>query len=148
MREQNRRSDLIRKTADILKGRDGASLVLVTIIAILVITAVVILRVTTSSLWASADKQYNQDQAYMMASSMGESIDTLIQNGTDPMTFDGKNDNGGVAIPIPGSSIEVSVVQSDDQTYYTVSVVSHVGNAEYQYNAVYQQANGNYVRVS
>ena len=58
-----------------LRGNEGSSIVLVTIIAIIIVTGIIILRVTTSSLWASADKQYNQDQAYIAATSLGEAID-------------------------------------------------------------------------
>ena len=75
-----------RRAAHILKSNDGASIVLVSIIAILVITAVVILRMSTSSLMAGSDKQYRQDQAYMMATSMGASLDNLIVTKTIRLT--------------------------------------------------------------
>ena len=64
-----------KKTAEnryFFLGNEGSSIVLVTIIAIIIVTGIIILRVTTSSLWASADKQYNQDQAYMAATDKNE----------------------------------------------------------------------------
>ena len=75
------KSTLDRRISDILQSENGTSIVFVSIIAIIVITGVVILRVTAGSLWASADKQYSQDKAYLMATSLGESIDALIDDG-------------------------------------------------------------------
>ena len=72
------KTSVIKRTAGILRGNEGTSLILVSIIAILIITCVVILHVTTSSLWASADLQKYQDQAYVLATSMGDSIDDLV----------------------------------------------------------------------
>ena len=75
------KTSVIRRTAGILRGNEGTSLILVSIIAILIITCVVILHVTTGSLWASADLQKYQDQAYVLATSMGDSIDDLVDEG-------------------------------------------------------------------
>ena len=63
---------------DILHENEGASLVLVAIIAIIVVTSVVVITVNVNTLWASADKQYYHDQVYVAANSMGSSIDDLI----------------------------------------------------------------------
>ena len=71
-----------RRAEGILRDNEGASLVLITVIAIIILTSVVILRVTTSTLWASADKQRTQDKAYVEATTMGASIDYLISDGT------------------------------------------------------------------
>ena len=63
MRRYNKTS-LFKRTSGILRDNEGTSLVLVSIIAIIIITGVVILHVTTSSLWASADLQKYQDQEF------------------------------------------------------------------------------------
>ena len=76
-----RNDNLIKRTAHILSNNEGASLVLVSILAIIVLTAVVILRITTSTFMASSNRQLNQDQAYELAASLGESIDILIERG-------------------------------------------------------------------
>ena len=76
-----RRDNLFKRTAAILGNNEGASLVLVAIIAIIVLTSVVALRVATTTFMASANRQYNQDQAYELAASLGASIDALISEG-------------------------------------------------------------------
>ena len=100
---------------------------LVTIIAIIIITCVIILRVTTSTLWASADRQYYQDQAYMRATSLGQSIDALIKTNNYTLT-------PGTTY-IDGNKVEIT--QNASTGKYTVTVTSSVGNVEYQYTAVY-----------
>ena len=123
MRRVNETS-LGRRTADILRSNDGTSIVLVTIIAIIIIASVIILRITTSALWASADKQYYQDQAYMRATSLGQSIDSLIKSHDFTLT--------------PGTTtIDGNTVEVTGTGPYTVTVTSKVGNAEYQYTATY-----------
>ena len=111
----------------ILNSNDGTSIVLVTIIAIIIITCVIILRVTTSTLWASADRQYYQDQAYMRATSLGQSIDALIKTNNYTLT-------PGTTY-IDGNKVEIT--QNAATGKYTVTVTSSVGNVEYQYTAVY-----------
>ena len=111
----------------ILNSNDGTSIVLVTIIAIIIITCVIILRVTTSTLWASADRQYYQDQAYMRATSLGQSIDALIKTNNYTLT-------PGTTY-IDGNKVEIT--QNASTGKYTVTVTSSVGNVEYQYTAVY-----------
>ena len=74
-----RRDNLIERTAAILGNNEGASLVLVSILAILVLLSVVILRLATTTFMASSNRQLNQDQAYELAASLGSSIDALIE---------------------------------------------------------------------
>ncbi len=76
-----RRDNLIKRTAAILGNNEGASLVLVSILAILVLLSVVILRLATTTFMASSNRQLNQDQAYELAASLGASIDALIDEG-------------------------------------------------------------------
>ena len=78
---RNRRDNLIKRTAAILGNNEGASLVLVSILAIIVLMSVVILRLATTTFMASSNRQLNQDQAYELAASLGSSIDALIDEG-------------------------------------------------------------------
>lgn len=130
------------RTAHILKSNDGASIVLVSIIAILVITAVVILRMSTSSLMAGSDKQYRQDQAYMMATSMGASLDNLIVTKTIRLT-NYTDPNGTVIITdsptsIPNSSVTATVTPSG--VGYVLQVEAKVAGETYIYSAYYSRA--------
>ncbi len=136
----------IKKT---LFGREGASLVLVTIIAIIIITGVVILRVTTGSLLASADKQLNQDRAYMTAVSLGDAIDEKIKDGklTDLNSINGYVDSAvSEAFGIPDSYVGVSVTESAETGLYTVIVSSKVADAEYDYDLIYLKNGSTFVR--
>ena len=130
-----------RRAAYILKSNDGTSIVLVTIIAILVITAVVILRMSTSSLLAGSDKQYRQDQAYMLATSMGNSLDNLIVTKTIRLT-DYTNPNGTVLITdtpsLPKSSVTATVTPSG--VGYVLQVEAKVAGETYIYSAYYSRA--------
>ena len=139
------------RAAAILRGNEGASIVLVTIIAILIVTGVIILRVTTSALWASADKQLNQDQAYEMATSMGNSIDVLIITEKD-IKLDEISQSNGVIInktdinELPDGTIEANVTRDSNTGVYTVTVEAHVAHASYVYTAKYTGSGTNYKR--
>ena len=118
----------------ILRGNEGASIVLVTIIAILIVTGVIILRTTTSALWASADKQLNQDQAYEMATSMGNSLDGIIV-GNKSLDLSSIAAGDGVIISktsingLPNSTISASVKplsNDDDNRVYVVTLLLHI----------------------
>ena len=99
MKRKNKTS-LIDRSSDILRGNEGASIVLVTIIAVIILTCIIVLRVTTSTLWASADKQYNQDQAYMLATTMGATIESLIQDKTIVLTDYNNPDGTTIVFPM------------------------------------------------
>lgn len=121
-------------------NNDGASIVLVTIIAILVITAVVILRMSTSSLLAGSDKQYRQDQAYMMATSMGASLDELISTKTIILT---NYSTETILISdspttVPGATVTATVTPSG--VGYILNVEATVGRETYIYSAYYSRA--------
>ncbi len=150
MRKKGKTNYLSHLTA-ILRGNEGTSIVLVTIIAILVITAVIILRMVTSSLLASSDKQYNQDQAYMLATSMGTTIDDLIQQKVIVLT-NYTNNSGTVILnnnpsKLPNANVTVTVIPSG-QTGYIVNVEAKVGQATYMYSAYYSRTGNstNYTR--
>ena len=134
------RDNVIKKTARILGANDGASLLLVSVIAIIVLTAVVVLRITTSTFMASSNKQLNQDQAYELAASLGESIDILIERGE--FSLDGKGedffvkDSGFVGLP-SNTEVTASVETKDD--VQKLIVYAKVGNAEYYYTKEYRK---------
>ena len=137
-----RKTTVDKRISGILRGNDGASIVLVSIIAILVITAVVILRMSTSSLMAGSDKQYRQDQAYMMATSMGASLDNLIVTKTIRLT-NYTDPNGTVIITdspasIPNSSVTATVTPSG--VGYVLQVEAKVAGETYIYSAYYSRA--------
>ncbi|MCQ2503960.1 MAG: hypothetical protein MJ103_01870 [Saccharofermentans sp.] len=141
------KTSLIKRTTGILRSNDGTSLILVAIIAILVISAVVVLHVTTSSLWASADLQKYQDQAYVMANSMGDSIDDLIaQNKLDLASLSSSgpfiNDS-----TLPASSVVAKVEASNGNYVVTVTATAGNGKAEYVYTATYNGSGLSYSRV-
>lgn len=131
----------------ILRGNEGASIVLVSIIAILIITSVVILRMVTSSLWASADKQYNQDQAYMLASSCGKSLDVHILAGKidlDGFTF---SDTNNLSSSLPNATLVASSSKREADGLYVLTVTGQVGNSTYVYTALYSGSGYSYTRV-
>ena len=139
MRRKKKTSSVCCAT-DILRNNEGTSLVLVSIIAIIILTGVVILRMTTNALWASADKQYFQDQAYESATSLGESLNSLIVSGQIPLNeynYDSRN----TATLIDGLPRGCSATVTKAIDVYTVIVVSEVGNAEYEYRATYLASN-------
>ena len=149
------KTNLTNRSAAILRGNAGTSIVLVTIIAILIITAVIILRTTTSALWASADRQLNQDQAYEMATSMGNSLDTIIisNKSLDLSTI---STNGGVIVSktnindLPNATISASVKplnNEDNNRVYVVTVEANVATATYTYIAQYSGSGTNYQRL-
>ena len=155
MRKINR-NNLIKRTARILGNNEGASMVLVSVLAIIVLTAVVVLRVSTTTFMASTNRQLNQDQAYELAASLGESINLLIEedkldiNGvtlseckTDPdtgvdtyyKTIYSQTDFEG----LPDSSVTAIVTESPDGSVRILTVTADVGKAEYIYEREYRQ---------
>ncbi len=144
--KRKEKTSLIRRTSRILNDNEGASLVLVSIISIIIVVSVVILRTTTSSLWASADKIYLQDKAYVMAVSMGDSIDALIHDGTIALT-----DITEPTAVVPSGSlpdpIEVLISPEEEGEGYFVTVRATGGNSEYIYSAYYTKSyTGTYTR--
>ena len=145
------KTTISKRLRSILHSNEGTSLVLVTIIAIIIITGVVILRVTTSTLWASADKQYYQDRCYVMATSMGDSIDKLIHDGTINLaeyTSETKLIQSGQINASSGSGDSTEVVITPSGEGYVVTVTATAGNASYSYSAFYSKtgSGGSYSR--
>ncbi|MCR4775038.1 MAG: hypothetical protein K5869_01530 [Saccharofermentans sp.] len=133
-----RRDNLIKRTASILGNNEGASLVLVAILAIVVLTAVVILRVTTSTFMASANRQLNQDQAYELAASLGSSIDELIADGKyslDDIDSDKTIYSHSGFSGLPNASVEAMIDVEPDVK--VLRVTAKVGKAQYVYTKEY-----------
>lgn len=133
-----RKDRIIERTAKILGNNEGASLVLVSVLAIIVLTAVIILRVTTTTFMASANRQLNQDQAYELAASLGASLDVLINDGnldpaditgTTPFYSEDKFDK------LPNAS--VTATMKDGTVVRTLEVTAKVGKAQYTYTKEY-----------
>jgi hypothetical protein len=130
--------NLIKRTREVLSNNEGASLILVSILAVIVLTAVVVLRVTTSTFMASSNRQLNQDQAYELAASLGESIDILIERGD----YNIQNETSGKEIyssvtnddkftGLPDAKVVAKV--TDIAGGKKLTVTANVGNAEYVY---------------
>ena len=133
-----RRDNLIKRTREVLSNNEGASLILVSILAIIVLTAVVVLRVTTSTFMASSNRQLNQDQAYELAASLGESIDILIergdyniQNETSGKEIYSSVTNDDKFIGLPDAKVVAKV--TDIAGGKKLTVTANVGKAEYVY---------------
>ena len=135
------KTTLYRRSSDILRSKKGTSIVFVSIIAIIVLTAVVVLRTTTSTLWASADKQYYQDRAYVMATSMGSSLDALINDGTIKLD-DYKNSNQLQILQdnVDNGTVYVTVTHDEEGNGYLVEVKAEMPNSVYIYRAYYYKS--------
>lgn len=133
-----RRDNLIKRTAAILGNNEGASLVLVSIIAILVLLSVVVLRLATTTFMASSNRQLNQDQAYELAASLGSSIDDLIDTGKfdlDSVTTSKNIYTHGSFSGLPNSSVVARIDITGDVKILTVT--AKVGKAQYVYTKEY-----------
>ena len=155
MRKINR-NNLIKRAAQILRNNEGASMVLVSVLAIIVLTAVVVLRVATTTFMASTNRQLNQDQAYELAASLGESINLLIEEDKfliydvtlDEYVTDSDtgvttyyktiyNQNGFEGLP--DASVVAIVTETGDGSGRILEVTADVGSAEYIYTREYRQ---------
>ena len=148
MRKINR-NNLTKRITRILGNNDGASLVLVSVLAIIVLTAVVVLRVTTTTFMASANRQLNQDQAYELAASLGESIDLLISEGKYDINKidlpEGKktiysltNKDNKLEGLSKDASVSAVVSKTEDGEGKLLTVTANVGTAEYVFTREYR----------
>lgn len=138
----------MKRTCGILRSNEGTSLVLVSIIAIIIVAGVVILHVTTSSLWASADLQRYQDQAYVLATSMGDSIDDLVDAGKIDLSSYATNHTVITDDNLSAQTIVVTVSQNSSGNYeVTVTATAGNGKATYIYKATYRGSGTSYSRV-
>lgn len=131
--------------ATILCSNEGTSLVLVSVIAIIVLSAVVVLRLASSTFLASSNRQLNQDQAYELAASLGSSIDVLIDEGKYSLTDvpDNKEIYKRSSFSgLPKDSFVSAVVNEIKKDGKVVgkklTITAHVGKAEYIYTKEYR----------
>lgn len=150
MRKINR-NNLKGRITRILGNNDGASLVLVSVLAIIVLTAVVVLRVTTTTFMASANRQLNQDQAYELAASLGESIDLLISEGKYDIKkvelpadvkkktiYSLTNQDNKLEGLSRDASVKAVVSETEDGKGRVLTVTANVGTAEYVFTREYR----------
>ena len=137
-----RRDNLIKRTTAILGNNEGASLVLVSILAIIVLMSVVILRLATTTFMASSNRQLNQDQAYELAASLGASIDELIDEGKfdlDAIKSDRMGDDNiyyrDTFSGLPKASVKAEIDVEENSK--TLIVTAKVGKAQYVYTKEY-----------
>ena len=149
MRRKNM-TTMFRRTADILQNNEGASIVLVTIIAVIVVTSVVILNVNANALMSAANKQYNQDQAYEAARSMGEAIDDNINSQNFELSdYADYTENNGYIIADTYENISVTVkIERRGLDTYAVIVAAQASCEEYVYTATYYGSAKTYMRLS
>ena len=141
------RNNLIKRITSVLGNNEGASMVLVSVLAIIVLTAVVVLRLTTTTFMASANRQLNQDQAYELAASLGESINLLIQEDKydiyatqlNPSTGEREIYSQNDFQDLPDASVVATVSETSDGTGRLLTVKAAVGGAEYVYTREYRQ---------
>ena len=133
-----RRDNIFRRTSKILGGNEGASLVLVAILATIVLTAVIVLRIATNSFMASANRQLNQDQAYELAASLGSSIDVLINDGEidlDSIDSDTSLYNESTFEHLPNANVSAKIIV--EPKVKRLEVTAKVGKAQYVYTKEY-----------
>ena len=138
-------SKIKNRISEILRDNEGASLVLVSIISIIIVTSVIILRMTVSSLWASADRQYIQDQVYVASTTMGDAIDGLIL--TKELNLGELAQNKTVTETTYDNMRVSAMVEEVGTSTYKVSVTASLADAEYVYSAVYYGSDMNYTRI-
>lgn len=136
------------RTLDILQSNEGASIVLVTIISIIVVASIIILTVNANTLITSADRQYFRDQAYEAATSMGSALDGLINESKLPL-----EDYTEIPELINDTSNNINVIVKVDAVdtatnTYTVTVTATSAGEEYIYTATYFGSGTTYMRIS
>ena len=96
---------------------------------------------------ASANRQLNQDQAYELAASLGESINLLIQEDKydiyatqlNPSTGERDIYSQNDFQDLPDASVVATVSKTADGTGRLLTVKAAVGGAEYVYTREYRQ---------
>ena len=135
-----------RRIRGILKSNKGSSLILVAALTVVIIGLAVSLRILSGIIMASANQQLNQDQAYELATSLGNSLEERILNVGD----DGKplldlqsyitnnkdvvNMSGFDGMP---EAAVVASVKKDAAGRYVLTIRSRVGKETDTYKAVY-----------
>ena len=136
---------LTKRVSDFLRSNDGASIVLVTIIAVIIVVGVIVLSINSSTLLAFADKQYSKDQAYEAATSLGVTLDEYISRGTLEL-----DDHAGEEIftdELNGISV-TAIVEDLNNNTYAVVVTADSHSSQYVFTAKYTGSGSAYMRVA
>ena len=141
-----------------LKSNKGSSLILVAALTVVIIGLTVSLRIMAGIIMASANQQLNQDQAYELATSLGNALEERIINGEkadeveegaepkkallDPEKVLGQSDHKTIMEMsgfdgLPDASVE-AVLSKDAGGRFVVKVTSKVGKAAYIWTGIYQ----------
>ena len=116
---------------------------LISALTVIIIALTVSLRIAAGMIMASANNQLNQDQAYELAVSLGNSLESriinpdgdkatgLVLNAGDKLVdmsdFDG----------LPKSNVTAEV-KKDGTDRYVLTVTSKVGSASYIWKGIYK----------
>ena len=128
----------------VLKSNRGSSLVLISALTVIIIALTVSLRIAAGMIMSSANKQLNQDQAYELAVSLGNSLESRIIN---PDTNTGaatglELTDGATLVDMSGfdgmPDAEVEAAVSKDADRYVLTVTSNVGKATYIWTGIYK----------
>ncbi len=134
-----------------LQSNRGASLVLVSIFSVIVISLALTLAVVSSMLLSNAELRNRQNQAYELATSLSYQLEALIVNPTDDgshescIDLDEFVDVVPGAVPgriirqenfagIPDSYVEATVKREQDgnnKTYYILTVTAEAAGEKY-----------------
>lgn len=145
-----RKTSMVNRALGILNNNEGASIVLVTIISIIVVTSVIILAISVNPLMTSADKQYHQDQAYVAAKSMGAAIDKQITASGNSVKLE---DYDGVVLISDNDltnniAVTAKVEKLSADMTYNIIVTANSSGEEYACTLTFYGSNGSYMRLS
>ena len=129
----------------ILKSNRGSSLVLVSVLTVIIIALTVSLRIAAGMIMSSANDQLNQDQAYELAVSPGNSLESRIINpNTNTGAAAGLELTDGAELVdmtgfdgMPEAKVK-AVVSKDGADRYVLTVTSNVGKAKYIWTGIYK----------
>lgn len=139
------KSVLMKRTSDILRSNDGASIVMVTIIAVIIVAGVIILSINSSTLLAFADRQYSKDQAYEAATTLGMALDEHISKGGIELD---QHDGQEIVTDSYNGIDVIARVDGKGTDTYVVSVTALSRGSEYVFTATYTGSGSTYLRVS
>ena len=134
-----------------LKSNKGSSLILVAALTVVIIGVTVSLRIMAGIIMASANQQLNQDQAYELATSLGNALEERIINGEaereDPNFVPKKAllelTNNATLVDMSGfdgmpDASVTAKVKLDEAGRYVLTVKSEVGKASYIWTGIYE----------
>ncbi|MCR5128062.1 MAG: hypothetical protein K6B69_08155 [Lachnospiraceae bacterium] len=126
-----------------IKSNKGSSLILVAALTVVIIGVTVSLRIMAGIIMASANQQLNQDQAYELATSLGNALEERILNGDGTKKTMLELRDGATLVDMSGfegmpDASVMAKVTSDGNGRYVLQVTSEVGEAKYLWTATYQ----------